>query len=509
MIMPLVNNNYTKDATKKMDQSRTPYFDALKDYIDSNVTTFHVPGHCQGMGSHERFRNFVKKYGLEADVSQVLGLDDILQPDSVVKEAQELAAYAYNADHTYFLINGSSSGNHAMILATVNPGEKILLPRNVHRSTTGALILSGAAPVYMEPEYDYEMQVDHTVTPETVEKALKNHPDAKAVYILSPTYYGAACDLKTIVDIVHSHDKPVLVDAAWGPHFHFHPDLPISALDSGADMCINSTHKLGGSMSQASMLHVRGDRIDLGRLESAIRLFLSTSPSCLMVSSLDMARMNLATRGYELLQNTLDIANYAREEINKIEGLRTFGYELVGRAGVHEFDGTRLIITARELGYTGYDIEQIFRKQYNIQIEMSELFNCVALITIAHTKEDIDKIVSACKDVKNWNREHVMMSKIKLFYKRKDRPLELPDWPRQLMTPREAFVAPFDVVSLRESVGRICSEMITPYPPGIPMLRPGDEITENVVDHIILEMEAGVHIQGPRDPSLKTIRVVK
>lgn len=509
MIIPLVNNNYIKDDTGAMDQSRTPYFDALKNYIDSNITTFHVPGHQQGKGSHERFRDFVKKFGLEADVSQVLGLDDILQPDSVVREAHELAALAYNADHTYFMINGSSSGNHAMILAILNPGDKILLPRNVHRSTTGALILSGAVPVYMEPEYDYEMQVDHTVTPETVEKALKEHPDAKAVYILSPTYYGAACNLKRIVNITHKYDKPILVDAAWGPHFHFHPDLPISALDAGADMCINSTHKLGGSMCQASMVHVKGDRIDIGRLEAVIRLFLSTSPSCLMVASLDMARMNLATRGYELLENTLDISNYARDEINQVEGLKTFGYELVGRPGVYDFDGTRLTITARDLGYTGYEIEQILRKQYDIQVEMSELFNCVALITIGHSKEDVQKIVSACKDVKNWNREHVMLSKIRLFYKRKERPLELPDWPRQLMTPREAFIAPFEVVSLRESVGRICSEMITPYPPGIPMLRPGDEITVEIVDHILLEMEAGVHIQGPQDPTLKTVRVVK
>lgn len=509
MILPLAKSQDESNGGGTIDQNSTPYFDALKDYIDSDVLTFHVPGHIQGKGAHEKFRNFVKDYGLKADVSQVLGLDDIHQPDSVVKEAQELAAKAYNSDKTYFLINGSSSGNHAMLLAVLNPGDKIILPRNVHRSTTGALILTGAIPIYMDPKYDYDMQVDHTVTPETLEETLKEHPDAKAVYILSPTYYGAACDIKRMVEISHRYDKPILVDEAWGPHLHFHPDLPVSATDAGADMCINSTHKLTGSMCQASMLHAKGNRIDYGRLETVIRLFLSTSPSCLMVASLDVARMHLATRGREMLDNTLKIAREAYEEINKIPGLRVFGRELVGTPGVHAFDETKLNITARDLGFTGYEVEQIFRKQYKLQLEMSELFNVVFLITIGHDRDDVRKIIDACHDVDNWNREHVMLSKVELFYKRKNKPLEQPDWPRQLMTPREAFVAPFEVIPLDNSVGRICSEMITPYPPGIPILRPGDEITQDIVDHIVIEMEAGVHIQGPQDPSLKTIRVVK
>ena len=509
MILPMMNSKNESKCDSKDDQCSTPYFDALKDYVDSDIITFHVPGHVQGMGAHAKFRSFVKKHGLEADVSQVLGLDDIHQPDSVVKEAQELAAKAYNTDKTYFLINGSSSGNHAMILAVLNPGDKIILPRNVHRSTTGALILSGAVPVYMEPEYDYDMQVDHTVTPETLEKTLQEHPDAKAVFILSPTYYGVSCDIKKMVDIAHKYDKPILVDEAWGPHFHFHPELPMAATDAGADMCINSTHKLVGSMCQASMLHAQGSRIDYGRLETVIRLFLSTSPSCLMVASLDVARMNLATKGRELLDRTLKISREAYDRINEIKGLKAYGRELVGLPGVHAVDETKLTISARDLGYTGYEVEQIFRKQYNIQLEMSELFNVLFLITIGHTQKDVDRIIDACRDVDNWDRNHVMLSKVKLFYKRKNKPLEQPDWPRQLMTPREAFTAPFEIIPLSESAGRVCSEMITPYPPGIPILRPGDEITRDTVDHITIEMEAGVHIQGPQDPTLKTIRVVK
>lgn len=508
MVIPAESGFNQLPQGETTDQFSTPYFDALRKYIDSGVTVFHVPGHRQGEGAHENFRNFLKKYGLAADVSQVIGLDDILQPSSVVKEAQKLAAQAYGVDHTFFLINGSSSGIHAMILAALKPGEKILLPRNVHRSTTGALILSGAAPVYMEPEYDYDMQVDHTVTPQTLEKSLKENGDVKAVFLLSPTYYGAACDIQKMVEIGHRYDKIVMVDEAWGPHFHFHPELPQSAVSAGADLVVNSTHKLMGSMSQASMLHLQGDRVDPGRLMSVIQLFLSTSPSCLMVASLDVARMNMATRGKELLDRTLELADRARREINKVDGIRTFGYDLVGRPGVHAFDGTKLNVTARDLDYTGHEIEIILRKQYNLQFEMSDLFNCLALITIGHNQQDIDKIIAAFKDVKSWNRQDHSLSKIRLFFKRKNRPMELPDWPRQLATPRDAFVADSERIPLKEAAGRICSELITPYPPGIPILRPGDEITPEIIDYLILEIEAGVHIQGPNDPELKTIKVV-
>jgi arginine/lysine/ornithine decarboxylase len=508
MIIPLTHGESITEE-EKFNQERTPYFDALKGYIESGVTTFHVPGHIQGKGAHPEFRDFVKKYGLEADVSQVLGLDDIHQPGTVVKEAQDLAAKAYNADKTYFLINGSSSGNHAMILSVLNPGDKILLPRNMHRSTTGALILSGAIPVYMDPAYDYDMQVDHAITTETMKETLEKNQDVKAVMVLSPTYYGATCNVKEMVEIAHSYNKPILVDEAWGPHFHFHPSLPMSATEAGADLCVNSTHKLVGGMCQASMIHAKGNRIDVGRLESVIRLFLSTSPSCLMVASLDMARMNLAMNGKKLLDRALELSEWARNEINKVPGLKSYGYEMVGRPGVHAFDGTKLNFTAKDIGYTGYEVEQILRKQYNLQIEMSDLFNCLALITIGHNEEDVTRLVNACRDVNNWDRAHVTLSQLQLFYRRKDRPMELPDWSRQIMTPREAFVAEYETIDIKDSGGRVCAEMITPYPPGIPILRPGDEITDDIVDHIRVEIEAGVHIQGAFDPTLRTIRVVK
>ena len=269
-----------------------------------------------------------------------------------------------------------------------------------------------------------------------------------------------------MVDIAHAHGKPILVDEAWGPHFHFHPDLPQSAVNAGADLVVNSTHKLMGSMAQASMLHVKGDRIDVGRLQSAIRLFLSTSPSCLLVASLDAARRNMAVNGKELLDETLKLTAMAREELNRIPGVHAYGYELLGRKGVHGFDGTKLTITAKDLDLTGYEIEAILRKRYNLQFEMSDLFNCLALITIGNNQEDLKKIIEAFGEIESWGREHHSLSRIRLFYKRKNRPMELPDWPRQLMTPRDAFVAPFETIKMENAQGRVCSEMITPLPTG-------------------------------------------
>lgn len=497
-----------EDGSCSSEQHRMPYFQALLEYVDGGVIPFHCPGHQQGRGTPEVFRRFVKDNGLAADITQVLGLDDIHQPYSVCKEAQELAAKAYGADATFFLINGSSSGNHAMVLSVLNPGDELILPRNVHRSTTGAMILSGAVPVYVEPEYDQEMQVDHTVKPEVIEQALKENPHARAVLIVSPTYYGAAADLKRITDMVHSYDKILMVDEAWGPHLPFHPDLPISAMEAGADICVNSTHKLISGMSQASMLHVKGNRIDVGRVHSVLRLFLSTSPSCLIVASLDVARMQMATEGKKLLDNTIRLAEELRDGINALPGMRSYGKELIGRPGVFDYDVTRVVFTARDLGYTGYEMEKILRYNYNIQVELSDLFNCIALITIGHTEKEVQRLLEALKDISSERKVSTEIQRLNLNHRARERPFELPDWPPRRMSPRDAFVAGYRVIQFEQSKSEICAEMITPYPPGIPVLRPGEEITQQIIDYLLVELSAGARIQGPVDSSLKTIRVV-
>lgn len=489
------------------NQNLTPYFDTLNDYAQSEVLTFTCPGHQRGRGAHPKLVSLMGPQALRADSAQILGMDDIHQPTGPLKEAQELAAQAYGADRSYFLVNGSSSGNHIMILTACNPGEKLILPRNAHKSATGGLILSGVMPVYIQPEFDSEMQVDHTVTPENVEKALKAHPDAKAVFILSPTYYGAAADLKTIIDLIHREDKIALVDEAWGPHHHFHPDLPVSATQAGADICVNSTHKILAGLSQGSMIHLQGHRVDPGRLAALLRISLSTSPFCPIMASLDVARMQMATQGKELLTRTLENANWARERINRIPGLRVYGKEIIGRPGVHNLDLTRLVITGREAGFTGYQLEKILRYDYNIQIEMSDMFNIVVINTIAHQRGDLEQLAIALEGaVKRYEGKGDFENLMKHRDSRK--PLELPDWAPQHMTPRRAFFGHYKVVPLEESAGEICAEVVTPYPPGIPLLCPGEEITQDILDYLFLDLKAGVRIQGPADATLNTIRVV-
>ncbi|MCQ2736266.1 MAG: aminotransferase class I/II-fold pyridoxal phosphate-dependent enzyme [bacterium] len=490
-------------------QRSTPYFDALERYVDDGTIPFHVPGHQQGRGTPEAFRNFIKEKGLAADITQVLGLDDIHQPVDVCLHAHELAAQAYGSDMTFFLVNGSSSGNHVMLLSVCNPGDKIIVPRNCHKSVTGAVILSGVTPVYVEPEYDFEMNVDHAVTPESIEKAIIENPDAVAVMVLSPTYYGAAADTKAIAEIVHKHGKILMVDEAWGAHLRFHDDLPISAIEAGADIAINSTHKIISGMSQASMIHFKTDRIDQGRVHTVLRLFISTSPSCLLVSSLDVARMQMATEGKKLLTRTIELADYIRDSINAIPGMKCYGRELKGRPGVHDFDPTRIVFTAKEIGYTGYDMEKILRYDFNIQVELSDIFNNVALLTIGHDREMADRLINAIRQIASERKYPNSIEKIRQYTEKKGKRFELPDWPEHVMLPRDAFFAPYETVDFNKSVGRICCEIVTPYPPGIPILRPGDLITDEIVDYVNLELAGGAHIQGPVDFTLQTIRVVK
>jgi len=492
-----------------LDQEQAPYYAALQSYVDTGVIPFHVPGHCQGRGSPEPFRSFIRQHGLAADITQVLGMDDIHAPRTEVKLAQELAADAYGADHTFFLINGSSAGNHAMILACLNPGDRIIVPRNAHRSTTGAIILSGAVPAYINPEYDAELFIDHTTTPEEIERALDEQPEARAVLVVSPTYYGITADLAAIERIVHARNRILLVDEAWGPHLRFHPALPISSMEAGADLAVNSTHKLISGMSQASMLHHKGERVDLGRLQAVLRLFLSTSPSCLLVASLDTARRQMALEGEALLSRAIALAEEAREKINALGPYYCFGNEVVGRPGAAGYDPTRLTITVTNLGYSGYDMERILRWHYNIQIEMSDLHHVVALITIGHGPDELRLLLEALEDIAGNGKNYGDLISSAHLLSQKRILSELPDWPPQRMTPREAFLAPFETVPLHEAVGRICCEIITPYPPGIPVLRPGDQITRDLVGYLELELQAGISIQGPVDPTLTTIRVVK
>jgi lysine decarboxylase len=493
-----------------LDQTRAPYFQVLLDYVDAGVIPFHTPGHKQGIGMERAFRDFVGDNVLSLDLTQIRGLDDLLQPEEALVEAQALAAETFGAEQTFFLINGSTSGNQCMMMTALNPGEKLAIPRNAHKSAMGGLIMSGAIPVWMQPEVDESLHMDHTVTPETVRATLEHDPDIKAVYVVSPTYYGVAADLEGIAAVAHEFGLPLLVDEAWGPHFHFHPALPLSAMQAGADMCINSTHKMLGSMSQTAMLHVQDTRIRRDRLKAVYKLFLSTSPNLVLVASLDVARRQMALDGPALLSRTIEIANDARARLNEIPRVYCFGEELEGRSGVYDIDPTKITITVKNLGYTGYEAEEILRRRYNVQVELADLFNVVALYTIGTTQEASDALIRGVAELAREDRPVDIYSPSGVLERRmKTNTYALPKIPPIRLAPRDAFLATTEIVPFKGSAGRICAEVITPYPPGIPVLSPGEEITPEVIDYLLLEKKAGVKMQGPYDDELRNIRVVR
>jgi arginine decarboxylase len=494
----------------ELDQSKAPYFQALLEYVDSGVIPFHTPGHVQGNGMDLAFREFVGDNICAIDLTPMPGIDDLLQPVAAIKEAQQLAALAYGADNTFFLTNGSTSGNQCMMMTAVNPGDKIAVPRNSHKSMLGGLVMSGAYPIYMQPEVDEELHMDHCVTPETVARTLEEHPDIVAVYVVSPTYYGVAADLASIERIVHDAGKLMLVDEAWGPHFQFHPALPLSATQAGADLCINSTHKMLSAFSQCAMLHQKGPRVRLDRLKAVLKMFLSTSPNLPMVASLDVARKQMATEGGALLSRTIELAEETRRRINRIDGLYCFGEELQGRKGVFDLDPTKIAVTVTGLGYTGYEASEILRYRYNIQVELADLFNVVALFTIGTTRDAADRLAFAFEEMARDDRAVDMYAPSGILERRVNvGTYRLPKIPLMRMLPRDAFLAETQIVPFRESAGRICAETISPYPPGIPVIAPGEQLSQELLDYLRLEMKAGVRIQGPYDDELRTIRVLK
>ena len=486
----------------KLNQHLTPLFSTLKDvYAKRDITPFHVPGHKRGKGVDKEFYDFMGPNPFSIDVTIFKMVDGLHNPKSCIKEAQELAADAYGVRKTFFAVNGTSGAIQAMIMSVVKPGEKILVPRNVHKSVSGGIILSGSMPVYMNPEVDNELGIAHGVKPETVEKMLKQHPDTKAVLIINPTYYGAATDIRKIAEIVHSYDIPLIVDEAHGPHLHFHEDLPLSAVDAGADICCQSTHKIIGAMTQMSMLHVNSNRVDANRVQQILSLLHTTSPSYPLMASLDCARRQIATEGRELLEKTIKLANNLRAEINKIPGISSFGKEIVGREGIYSFDPTKLSVTAKELGLTGFELETLLVDDYNIQVELSDFYNVLGLITLGDTEESANTLLEALKDIS------------KRFYgtgkKIEGEVQKMPPIPEAVLIPREAFYSEKNKIRFEESEGKICAEMIMAYPPGIPVITPGERISKATIEYIKGLKDAKLHVQGMEDPELNYINVIE
>ncbi len=479
-----------------MNQNRTPLFDAVKKYIDDDVIPFHVPGHKQGRGIRE-LADYIGEKALRMDVNGMEDLDFANNPTGVIMEAQKLMARAFGAENAYFLVNGTTSGVQAMILSACEPGSRVIIPRNAHKSTIGGIILSGAMPVYVQPEINQEMGITMGVTPENIRKAIKKNPHARAVFIINPTYYGITSDIKSIVRTAHMHDMAVLADEAHGAHMMFHDDFPLTAMEVGADMSAASIHKTAGSLTQSSVLLSRGGLIPQERIKHSLGLTFTSSASYLLMCSLDIARKQLATRGPEMLEETLELARWAREEINRIPGFHAFGHELAGLPGCFNFDETKLGVNVRNTGYTGYQIEAMLRESFNIQVEMSDLFNILAIISIGDRKEDIAALVSALQKLSLGRGENI-----------RGNDFIIPENPEMIVTPRDAFYNDKKTVRLEDSAGEIAGEMVMAYPPGIPVICLGERITRDVIDYIKLLKEERCELQGTCDPKVDYIRVL-
>ncbi|MCP6759516.1 MAG: aminotransferase class I/II-fold pyridoxal phosphate-dependent enzyme [Fischerella sp. CENA71] len=493
-----------------LDQNQTPLLDTLKICGERPHAPFYTPGHKLGVGISEKIANIFGQTVFRNDLPELTELDNLFAPTGVIQQAQELAAEAFGATQTWFLVNGSTCGIEAAILATCGIGDKIILPRNVHSSAIAGLILSGATPIFVNPEYDPILDIAHSITPSAVAAALAQHPDAKAVMIVYPTYYGVCGDIKAIAQITHQYNIPLLVDEAHGAHFAFHPQLPTPALKAGADLSVQSIHKTLGAMTQASMLHIQGERIDRDRLNKALQLVQSTSPSYLLLASLDAARQQMALHGKELMSRTLQLAQQARSRITQISELSILQSPALqgwGESpGFITLDQTRLTVTVSGLGITGFTAEEILDQQLGVTAEFASLQHLTFIISLGNTQEDIEQLIQA------FTKLTQMTSSVtkKREYKHTvlwDDVFSIGGFVR--ISPREAFFAATEALSIQETTGRICAEIVCPYPPGIPVLMPGEVITQPALEYLRQIQKMGGFISGCADAGLDTITVVK
>lgn len=478
-----------------LDQTSAPIYEALERFRSMRVVPFDVPGHKRGRGNPELAR-LLGETCVSMDVNSMKPLDNLCHPVSVIRDAEDLAADAFGAAHAFLMVGGTTSAVQSMVLSAVKGGEKIILPRNVHRSVMGAMVLCGAVPVYVNPECDDRLGIPLGMKVSEVERAIRENPDAKAILVNNPTYYGICSDLKAIVELAHSHGMLCLADEAHGTHFYFHEDLPMSAMEAGADLAAVSMHKSGGSLTQSSLL-LAGPNMSPGHVRQIINLTQTTSASYLLLSSLDIARRNLALRGREEFGRVMRMADYAREEINAIGGYYAFSKELINGDSVYDFDITKLSVNTLNIGLAGIEVYDLLRDEYDIQIEFGDLGNILAYLSIGDRPREIERLVSALSEV----RRRFGKSSAGLMKQ------EYID-PEVVVSPQRAFYAPKERLSLEETVGRVCSEFVMCYPPGIPILTPGERITQDIIAYILYAKEKGCSMTGPEDPDITCLNVL-
>ncbi len=489
-----------------LDQSQTPLASRLLHCAQRPNAAFHTPGHKRGQGISDRHRALFGDAVFKADLPELPDLDNLFAPEGVILQAQQLAAAAFGAEQTWLLANGSTCGIEAAILATCGPGEKLILPRNVHSSAISGMVLSGAVPVYVQPEYSAEWDLALGVSPEAIEAALVAHPDAKAVLVVSPTYHGICSNLDAIARITHRHHCPLIVDEAHAPHFAFHPGFPPTALSAGADIAIQSAHKVLSAFTQSALLHVQAGRCDRHQLAKALQLTQSTSPSYLLLGSLDAARHQMATAGTALMTQTLTRADRAVKSLEKLPGLKLLNL-------ANPRDKTRITVDVTALGLTGFAADEILCEQFGVTAELPSLRHLMFLVTLGNTAADIDQLVKGfqalCK-MRQEMRESATSTSTSTSTGIADYMQPAESLNSQLgISPRQAFFAPAVTCAIAQSVGQLAAETLCPYPPGIPLLLPGEPITAGAIAQLQRIQAAGGTLTGCQDPTLQTIQVIK
>jgi len=484
------------------DQRDTPYLDAVLRYRAAGYTPFHTPGHKRGKGAPAGLRELLGDSCLQVDIAMAGGVEDTRESTHLIRLAEDLAAEAWGADRCWFLVNGSTSGIHSLMLTLCGPGDEVIVPRNAHKSMLAGLIFSGAMPIYLEPAVDPLWGIPLTVSAEAAHRALAEHPAAKAIFVTSPTYNGLGTDLAAVAAAAHAAGVPFVTDQAWGPHLRFCPELPVDAMTAGADAAVVSTHKLISGITQTSVLMARAERINLARLDGMVAMTQSTSPQVLMYASIDAARQQMATRGAELWRGAIEQARWARAELNSLPGIRCLDDEAVSRLGVASFDPTRLTVSSGDLGHSGYQLETVLRDDYRIAVEAADPLNVVLNVTYGDSHADLEKLLTAFRDyVGRQAGGGGSAARAGLL-------AHAPAFTRQVLSPREAFFAPSVALPLAECAGRVSAEMVTPYPPGIPVLGPGEEISHEIVAYLHEGATSGLKVHGPEDRTLHTVRVV-
>jgi len=475
---------------------KIPLFFTLKDYINKKRPAFHMPGHHRGKGIYKLLKDEWGENIFLYDITEVEGLDYLHKPEGVIKEAQELAAKAFGSDYTFFLINGSTVGNLVMLSSTLKSKDKVILQRNSHRSVIGGLAVFDLEPIYIQSEIHKYSGIPWGIKPEDYEDKLKNN-SVKVSLITSPNYFGMCENIEEILKIGRKYNQTMLLDEAHGVHFPFNSGLPLTGIKIGYDMIVQSAHKTLPALTQTSFLHIKGNRVDMDKVFDALTYLESSSPSYLFMVSLDVARYQMESEGEKIWNEIIDLSNYLRDEVNKIDGFYCFGKEILNDE-VYDLDLTKITINTKKMGLTGFEVEEILNKNYNIEIELSDSYNILIFLTPGITKEEIDKLIITLKDIS---------------IKYKKRPIEeeviIPEIPKMAVTPKEAYINEKEIIEFKDAKGRISGKVISAYPPGLPIVVPGEEISENILNYIYDLKEKKANLQGFIDAECNYIKVLK